>query len=137
MKLLTSPKTVYLLEAGLEVLHEESLEWLNEITFWRDETAFFYSLIVTRIPETLAETKKELEKIEKELISISTDELNELENKVTEHEKLLRYLVDCREEDQSDYRQKHLELSQKIHLLEKRLKTLKKNIFGLIVKMDK
>ena len=41
MELLTSPKATYLLEADLVILHEESQEWLNDISFWRDEIAFF------------------------------------------------------------------------------------------------
>ena len=48
MKLLTTPKTAYLLEAGLEVFHGQSNEWLNEIAFWKDESAFLFTLIVKK-----------------------------------------------------------------------------------------
>jgi hypothetical protein len=45
MKLLSNPKTEYLLDASFEYLHNESLEWLNEMDFWRDEMAFFQKLL--------------------------------------------------------------------------------------------
>jgi len=48
MELIESSKAAYLLDAGLGVLHEQSIEWLSEIDFWRDEAVFFYSLIVKK-----------------------------------------------------------------------------------------
>ena len=65
MELLTSPKSTYLLEAGLDVLHEQSIEWLNEIAFWRDETAFFYSLVAKKTLEAVpVKAKSYIEKTE-------------------------------------------------------------------------
>ncbi|MBA3706528.1 MAG: hypothetical protein H0W84_11715 [Bacteroidetes bacterium] len=48
MELLANPKSKYLLDAGLEILHEQSIEWLNDIEFWHDEIAFFYSLVIKK-----------------------------------------------------------------------------------------
>jgi hypothetical protein len=136
MELITSPKSTYLLEAGLEVLHEQSTEWLNEIAFWRDEAAFFYSLVVTKTKKSVPENlKEEFSKVEKELISVTADELDKLEESVTEHEKFLRYLVDCQEKDQTDYRNKHKMLALSFEQFEKRFKSLKKNVFSLVEKI--
>jgi hypothetical protein len=41
MELLTSQKMEYLLDASLQALHAESLEWIQEIDFWKDEMIFF------------------------------------------------------------------------------------------------
>jgi hypothetical protein len=138
MELVTSPKTTFLLDAGLDVLHEQSTEWLNEIAFWRDETAFFYSLIVTKTFKSVpTNSKNDLEKIEKELISITGGELDKLENAVAEHEKFLSYLMECQDENQESYRDKHKELTHTFNQFEKRYKFLKKEIFSFVEKINK
>mgnify|MGYP001812991661 CR=1 FL=1 len=44
---ISNPKTV-LLGAGLDVLHFESMEWLDTIAFWKDETRFFNDLLTKK-----------------------------------------------------------------------------------------
>ena len=65
-ELLTSSKKDFLLEAPLEILHSESLEWLEEVEFWKDESAFFYALILekTKLNPSAFNTKeaKDIEK---------------------------------------------------------------------------
>ena len=34
--LISNPKAKFLLGAGLDVLHQESREWLDTISFWKD-----------------------------------------------------------------------------------------------------
>jgi hypothetical protein len=138
MELLTSPKQTYLLEAGLEVLHEQTTEWLSEINFWRDEAAFLYSLVVTRTSDLVpVNSKNSFEKIEQELLNITGDELDKLENLVNDHEKILTYLVECREEEQGNYRDKHREMTITFDQFEKRFRSLKKEIFTLIERIKK
>jgi hypothetical protein len=138
MELLISPKSVYLLEAGLEVLHEQSNEWRNEIAFWRDEASFLYTLIVTKTIKSIpVDSKNNMDKIEKDLIKITGGEIDDLENKVIEHQKFLNYLIQCNEEDQKDYRDKHKELTKKLDYFEKRFKSLKKEVFSLVKKVNK
>lgn len=133
MELLTSPKSVYLLNAGIEVLHAQSNEWLSEIALWRDETAFYYALVVEKsmISVPLG-TKEILEKIEKELIKITSGELDELQNLVNQHEKLLSNLIENVSDDEEDYRDKHRLLEMKFSEMERRFKTLKQEIFELV-----
>lgn len=133
MELLTSPKSVYLLNAGIEVLHAQSNEWLNEIAFWRDETAFYYTLIVEKSMISVpVGTKEILKNIEKELIKITSGELDELQNFVNQHEKLLSNLIENVSDDEEDYRDKHRLLEMKFSEMERRFKTLKQEIFELI-----
>lgn len=138
MELLTSPKTNYLLEAGLDVLHEQSNEWLNEVAFWRDEAAFLYSLVLTKTLKSVSlNSKNNLEKIEKELISITGDELDTLQKFVEEHEKFLNYLIQCDEKNQENYREKHRKLTETFDQFEKRFRSLKKEVFALVEQINK
>ncbi|MBI2271118.1 MAG: hypothetical protein HYU69_12300 [Bacteroidetes bacterium] len=133
MKLLTSPTSAYLLEAGLEVLHQQSNEWRSEIAFWRDETAFFYALVVRKTgKEVPVNSKKSLELIEAELIRITGGELDELQQEVDLHEYFLSHMLQIRKEDQMDYREKHKQMAAKFDSFEKRFKALKKEIFKVV-----
>lgn len=133
MKILTSPKSVHLLNTGIEVLHSQSNEWLSEIAFWRDEVAFYYSLIIEKAMISVPiNAKEELKEIEKELVKITSGELNDLQNSVNQHEKLLSDLLENNSEDEEDYREKHRLLEMKFSEMERRFKTLKKEIFELI-----
>ena len=44
-----NPKRELLLGAGLDVLHQESQEWLDTIDFWKDETRFFANLLQKKV----------------------------------------------------------------------------------------
>jgi hypothetical protein len=138
MELLESPKSTYLLEAGLEVLHEQSKEWLSEIAFWRDEAAFFYTLVVKKTLSWVPiQAKDKIQKIEKELVSISGGELDELEKTVEEHETFLGDLLEGKLDDEKTYRDKHKQMSSKFNDFEKRFKSLKKDVFALAELIDK
>ena len=49
METLTSPKSEYLLEAGLDVLHFESREWLSDLKFQKSELDFFLKLLNSKV----------------------------------------------------------------------------------------
>jgi hypothetical protein len=134
MKLITSPKSVYLLNAGIEVLHSQSNEWLSEIAFWRDETAFFYALVVNKTLTSVPIAAKEiLQDIEKELVSINSGELVDLQKEVMKHEMNLSHLLKHQnDEEEEDYRREHRLMEIKFYEMERRFKTLKKVIFGLV-----
>lgn len=130
MKLLTPPKPIYLLDVNLEMLHEQSNEWMSEIAFWRDEAAFFYALILQETFKSVPIiAKKSIKRIEKELISITVDELDILQKKVEQHEKFLNNLLITESHDEETYRKKHRELAQEFVHFEKRFKALKKDVF--------
>lgn len=133
MKIITSPKSVHLLNAGIEVLHSQSNEWLSEIAFWRDEVAFYYSLVIEKATISVPLGAKEtLENIEKELVKITAGKLNDLQESVNRHEKLLSDLLENNSDNEEDYREKHRLLEMKFSEMERRFKTLKKEIFELV-----
>ncbi|HWY37219.1 MAG TPA: hypothetical protein VNY73_01575 [Bacteroidia bacterium] len=134
MKLLTNPKTTYLLEASLEVLHAESLEWLSEISYWRDELAFFYTLLVKKTNHALFDRlKNELLHIQEELILLSGHEFEKLELDIKQHEAYLSDLIkaDSGEKEQT-YRAKHKAILVRVHAFSKRVRKLKLEVFEIV-----
>lgn len=133
MKLLVSPKKTYLLDAGIEVLHEQSNEWLNEIAFWQDELAFLYTLVVRKTLKAVPVNAKEsIVEIENELVRLTSGELDNLRQKVEEHEKLLLSLFERKVAgDEGAYRDKHHQLVTEFDQVEKRVKLLKRRVFEL------
>tara|TARA_R110002012_G_scaffold160895_1_gene322877 strand:- start:31054 stop:31461 length:408 start_codon:yes stop_codon:yes gene_type:complete len=124
----SNPKEKLLLGAGLDILHFESKEWLESIAFWKDEVRFFEDLLKKR--ESSADSKKDYSKLLKNLDTIHTDFLKDLENDIKEHEKLLSRL-EKGESGLSDYvyRDKHQQLTIRINTFTTNFKTFKKIIF--------
>jgi hypothetical protein len=132
MKLLTAPKAKYLLEGGLEVLHSQSIEWLSEVAFWRDEAAFFHELVAEKTKKPMSlKAKDSFQKIESELVKLKTGELDELEDAVEAHEVYLDKLMQNIYKDEESYREKHRALTYKFHITESQIKKLKKEVFKL------
>ena len=135
MELLSSPKTIYLLEADLEVLHEESREWLNEINYWRDEIAFFYTLMVKKADKnSFRENKNELIHIQEELLKMSGKEFGDLEAVINQHENYLDLLATNFLKNDRVFRDKHKAISFQIREFDIRIRNLKNKIFSLVKK---
>src|SRR3954465_14007088 len=95
MQNLESPKNGFLLEAPLEILHSESIEWLEEIEFWKDEAAFFYALIIEKTKKNpSAFQTKESKDVESHLVYISAEKIDDLKLELKEHERFLARLVE-------------------------------------------
>lgn len=133
MELLTSPKATYLLEAGLEILHEQSNEWLNDISFWREEIAFFYAIIIKKTHASVpVDAKDALQQIEEELGLISGGELEKLQKEVEEHEKSLYMFLAKKTGNERAYRETHKKLVHEFEDFEKKFREIKRAIFNLI-----
>ena len=137
MKNLTSPKSTFLLEAPLEVLHSESLEWLEEVEFWKDEAAFFYTLIIEKTKENPSlSTTKEFKDVEKHLIYVSAEKIDDLRMEIQGHERFLTNLIDNPKLNDQLYRSRHKIITEKIHAFEKEFREMKKKIFFLAEKAN-
>lgn len=133
MELLTSSKKTYLLEAGLEILHEQSNEWLNEIEFWREEIAFFYGIVIRKTHLAVPiHSKDALNLIEKELEIISRGKLDILQKEVEEHEKSLSMFLKDKTGTEREYRDTHKKLAQEFENFEKKFRLVKGDIFSLM-----
>ncbi|MGP8215047.1 MAG: hypothetical protein ACLQQ4_05745 [Bacteroidia bacterium] len=134
---LNSASSKYLLDLGLETLHEQSMEWVSDIAFWRDEVAFLYALEVKKTMRAVpVHAKDKLEHIENELIKLAGGDLDSLYDEVKAHEQFLNNLLESKREDEESYREKHVEIVQKVEAFNKRFKALKREIFD-IVKLNK
>jgi len=132
MKLLSAPKAKYLLEGGLDVLHSQSIEWLSEVAFWRDEASFFHELVAEKTRKPMSSKAKDsFQKIESELVKLKTSELDELEDAVEAHEVYLDKLMQDEYKDQEPYREKHRALTFKFHIIESQIQKMKKEVFKL------
>lgn len=134
--LLVPGKRTFLLEAPIEVLHEESLEWLEEIEFWKDEITFFFRLMLTKNnqrPKT-----KMAQDIESQLIYLSSEKLDDLRLSVQSHERFLSEMMKTAKWlDEKVYRSKHRNLSKKFQAFEIEIKNLKTKIFQLVENSSK
>lgn len=131
MELIESPKSAYLLDASLEILHFESNEWMSEIAFWKDETGFFQKLLEKIAPRVKSmESRAELEHLQNQIILFRFELLDQLKDKVSLHEKYLSNILDAKEEDSDQfYREKHKSLSDQIAGFANEIKKLKGEIF--------
>ncbi|MEK6480619.1 hypothetical protein WJR50_23955 [Catalinimonas sp. 4WD22] len=89
MKLLSTPKSEYLLRASLEVLHFESHEWQEEVAYISDESRFLHKLHRKFMEKVLPE---HLQKHSQELLQKLTEFSTRIANTKTaieEHEKYL------------------------------------------------
>lgn len=140
MEATLTPKSSYLLEAGIEILHEESMEWLSEITFWHEEGSFLFTLFVKNLKKqspASPDLKEELLSIERELLHLrrSGGELDSLKHKVEQHERFLALVLENEIGSERNYRDEHRELANEFHMFEKIFKDLKKKIFGFVKKL--
>lgn len=132
MALIGSAKSRLLLEAPLEALHQESLEWLEEIEFWKDETAFFYALIMgkTRARFPLAGAR-EIRSLEDHLVYVSAETLDDLRQLVQAHERFLAKLMDDVSLSEQAYRTKHRAIAKKMAAFEEEFRAMKRKVFLL------
>lgn len=136
--LTTSPKTTYLLEAGLEVLHVQSNEWLSEIEFWKGESTFFYQLIVSKTNRFVPLiSKSSIEKIENELVKIVGGDLDDLQKEVEQHEVFLNDLLESKYLSEQSYRKRHELLTFRILGFERRFKELKNEVFKFVRQINR
>jgi hypothetical protein len=133
MNTLKSASGNYLLDLGLETLHEQSMEWISDIAFWRDEVAFLYALEISKtLKEVPMSAKRKLEAIENELVKVAGGDLDSLYDDVTNHERFLNKLLESKKEDEESYREKHTELAEKINYFSTHFRELKREIFEMV-----
>lgn len=134
MELLSSARTEYTLSASLESLHAESIEWRNEISFWQEELSFFYKLIHQR-GKHAPFPSVEVADLEKQLITLSSDDLPMLMDEVENHEHFLASLMkNTSMTDDNMYRQEHIHVVESIHKTLTRIRSYKMELFHMLRK---
>ncbi len=128
---ISNPKRDLLLGAGLDVLHQESREWIETIRFWKDETKFFANLLDRKITEEseYGNMLKYLDKTHANLFDYLVDD-------IIAHEKLLSLLHKGEKGlADADYRDEHRRLYESMILFENDFKEFKKMVFGYAKKL--
>lgn len=123
----SNPKEKLLLNVGLEDLHLESKEWLETITFWKDETIFFHNLLKKK--EHPEHSVNFINFILEILDDIHAKLFNYLEDDIIAHEIILSKLElgEIRLAD-ANYREKHYLLLKRMNLFQKDFHNYKKNV---------
>ena len=128
---IANPKTNFLLGAGLNDLHQESMAWLETTRFWEDEMKFINKLL--QRSEPLGEDLKARKEMMENLESLHDDFLNQLKEDVIEQEKLLTRL-EKREKGLADwdYRELHGRLQKRMDIMRRDFRVFKKVLFGYV-----
>ncbi|MEH6512702.1 hypothetical protein [Maribacter arcticus] len=128
--IISNPKVALLLGASLDVLHQESKEWLDTIAFWKDETKFFANLLNRKEAKT-SEYAKMLSNLDK----IHENLFDYLEDDIVQHEKVLSRLYKGQKGlSDGDYREKHRSLGERMDLFTNNFREFKKMVFGYVKK---
>ena len=128
MELLTAVKEKDLLDASLEILHQESLTWLNTVSFWEDENDFYKDLLNNKLFQNVSQ--KDKSNINTLLDNIMVNRLSSFKNEISLHEKNLDKLLQSNI-DNGEYRRKHKSLLQKYLEFNQGMKEIKIGVFEL------
>jgi hypothetical protein len=132
MKVISTPNSKHLLSASLESLHQETVEWIEDIAFWRDEIAFLYSLeLKDTLKSVPVDERSSIRKIENEIVKIAGGDIDKLEDEVEQHEVSLYGILTNKSNDEAVYREQHVHISAIIAQIEKRIRVLKSEIYRL------
>ncbi|UAM97639.1 hypothetical protein K8354_15240 [Polaribacter litorisediminis] len=128
---IANPKTALLLEAGLNVLHFESVEWLDTIAFWKDEVKFFYKILSEK--ESSEKNNSDYHRMLKTLDKIHLDLFDDLEHSIIEHEKLLSKIEQGHKGvSDYEYREKHRHIYARMDTFTNDFKNFKRVVFQYI-----
>ena len=131
--MLTSPKTQYLLQASLEVLHEQSREYLNEIDFMKIELAFFNKLLNKNAGKQFP--TEQAAALSKRITKFMSRSLPGLLKKIMEHEQWLSDIIKTNTLGrQESYREVHRDLTKEMIMCRQTFIRLKKKVFSFAKK---
>jgi hypothetical protein len=133
MAALPSPKTEYLLQASLEVLHEQSREYLKEIDFMKVEISFFSKLLNKNAGKQFP--TEQAASLGKKMVKFVTSALPDLRKKIMEHERWLSDMIKTNTLGrQESYREIHRDLTKEMAMCRDNFTRLKKKVFSFAKK---
>ncbi|HUH46874.1 MAG TPA: hypothetical protein VLZ54_06960 [Arenibacter sp.] len=125
-------KTEYMLEAGLPILHYETVQWMEDVTFYLDEFFTF---------KTLIDRKKYHNYIEQQvhndihrLVLVNIGRLQSILKELSLHGEYLSDLMgEKKGAGPNIYREKHKAMVDKINKLITDIRTLKIEVYAFLV----
>jgi nitroreductase len=123
------PTAEHTLEEAIESLHQQSVKWLNQVSFWKEESRFFNDFISNMLSPSV-NIKDMMVITEKQ---IKPEEFDLLHKDISVHEKVLEFIIlTNKNKDDHDYRASHKQLSTRFNSMEEKINALKKSIFELV-----
>jgi hypothetical protein len=134
MKNLKASDGTYLLEEGLEKLHQESIHWVSEMDLWKLELDFFQKMLDKHSPQFVTlEQKKRLDHFQNLIIYYNGELIDSFIGKAKGHEKLLaNEMVKLSELDERNYRNQHSVVRDEISAFRAQFHEYKKEFFEFI-----
>lgn len=117
-----------------ETMHNNSLKWLSELRFIKDEQLFFDDLVKSYTLQLIESKHFTKSKAIIELLSALQKETNALINTIINHEKGIKIMVDGinQIEEENRYKTEHGKLIIKVSNFLQRYRSLKSQLFALI-----
>ncbi len=134
MENLKEANSDFLLEIGLENLHQECHTWLSQIDLWKVELTFFQKLMDSNSEKfTLKDQKKELDHFQNLIIYYNGELLDQFRKKIRNQEKTLSSeLKNKNRLDETIYRNQHRIITNEIKSLQYEYNLYKSDFFKFI-----
>ena len=126
-----------LLEVSLEDLHIQSLEWMEDIRFMRDELAIWAGFLEKHKVKAIDTDELHLTflALRKELVDMENISLTEHFASITFHEGQLKRMLETERMDEKSFREIHQGLFVKFRKLTADMKKLKEKLFAYFRKL--
>ena len=117
-----------------EIMHRDSLGWLSELNFMKDEQLFFDDLVKSYTLQLIDSAHFSESKNIIARLGDSQKKTASLLRIVKKHEKGLKIMVDGKDqlEEEDAYKNEHVELITKVTKFTEDYKSLKSQLFGLV-----
>lgn len=136
MDIISFSKTEYLLHTSISLLQTESQDWLEDISFWKDELAFFSSFLVKKRSDRIYPVR-EIQELEKELAQITSLKLDTIKKELKNHDaSLTALLLSTSNTDGESDRLRHHVLQKEMSNMHTLIRNFKRNVYLFIQKYE-
>lgn len=134
MENLKTADSTYLLEEGLEMLHQESHNWISEMELWKIELDFFQKLLDTHSYKlNTTDEKKEMDHFQNLIIYYNGELIDSIKKKAKKHNKTLATdLENPVQLNEAQYIDEHRSIAAEIDALRMQFHEYKKEFFEFI-----
>tara|TARA_R110002073_G_scaffold13377_2_gene57130 strand:- start:67 stop:516 length:450 start_codon:yes stop_codon:yes gene_type:complete len=135
----TQTSTKYVEWLSAETMHKNSINWLSDLEFMKDEQLFFDDLIKSFTLQLIDSKHFKKSKVITDTLSKLQKKTNLLVKYVKNHRNDLKIMVDGINQlkEEADYKNEHRRLIVEINDFVKEYRVLKTSLFGLIKTIKK
>lgn len=129
METLSATTNDYALDSSIMALHSESRNWLEEISFYKDELVFFQNLISEK--KLKHHGTKKVQELFSNLVKMNALLVQDLDKEVQKHQKDLEKLIEGKKSDDQVQRNRHRLIKDKFKNFTRDYFELKRKLFQL------